>query len=80
MQNKEKNWTEEQGLNFIYQVVEALKELHDNRIVCLDINLKNIIIDETIKDFRFIHYGVTYKIKTTEQMDEIPAYGTKEEY
>ncbi len=54
---KIQKWSGEEGLPFIKEIMSAINSLHERRIVHLDINLSNIVIDESMKSFRFIDYG-----------------------
>lgn len=60
------------------EIVSALQQLHKNKIIHLDIKLKNIVIDETMKSFRFIDYGCCYIIPSDdpEQLYDIPVWFT----
>jgi serine/threonine protein kinase len=60
------------------EIASALGKLHDNRIIYLDIKLSNIVIDESMKSFRFIDYGCCHELPgaDTEIIYKIPVCGT----
>jgi serine/threonine protein kinase len=53
-------WSEEEGLSFLKEIVKAINTLHDKRIIHLDIKPSNIVIDESMKSFKFIDFGCCF--------------------
>ena len=74
-----RKWSEEEGLSFLKEIIGALNSLHEKRILHLDIKLSNIVIDESMKRFKFIDYGCCYELPGIDRgkMYKIPICGTK---
>lgn len=47
----------------MYKVAEAIKQLHDKKIVHLNMNLMNIVVDESQRNFKFMDYGCCTYVK-----------------
>ncbi len=55
-------WSEEEGLSFLKEIIGVLNSLHEKKILHLDIKPSNIVIDESMKSFKFIDYGCCYEL------------------
>ncbi len=58
--------------------MSALHELHKHNIIHLDIKLENIVINETMKSFRFIDYGCCLKLQdyNSDKLYSVPVSGS----